>query len=200
MRRATVVSVALSALVVAWPSPAPAEIYRYVDEQGHSYYVDGLHNVPEQFRSSATPVNLPSVPASSTPAAPALKPGSAVIKYTPGQRILVEVKINGGATTQLILDTGADRTLISPRTLTAAGVSVTRPIATGQITGATGTDRIDYVLVESLAVGDARVGRMAVGAYELAGSGSEGLLGRDFLDQFKVTMDARAGEVHLTPK
>ena len=130
----------------------------------------------------------------------AAKPAGTVIKYTPGRRIVVDVKINGGFTAKLLLDTGADRTMISPRTLQAAGVAITRPVATGQITGATGTDKIDFVVVESLEVGEARVGRMPVGSYELAGDGGEGLLGRDFLDQFKVTMDAAAGEVHLTPK
>jgi predicted aspartyl protease len=202
MPRAALVALALSVLAGAWPAPGAAEIYRYVDDRGHSYYVDGLHNVPEQFRGTATPMGLRNAPASSTSAeTPAgAKPGSAVIKYTPGQRIMVDVKINGGVTTRLILDTGADRTMISPRTLTAAGVSITRPVATGQITSVTGTDRIDYVVVDSLEVGEARVGKMPVGAYELAGNSGEGLLGRDFLDQFKVTMDAAAGEVHLTPK
>jgi Aspartyl protease len=202
MRRAALVGVALSVLAGAWPVPAGAEIYRYVDERGHSYYVDGLHNVPEAFRGTATPMGIRNAPAPVDSPAPALaaKPGGAVIKYTPGQRIMVDVKINGGVTTRLILDTGADRTMISPRTLTAAGVSIARPVATGQITGVTGTDRIDYVVVDSLEVGDARVGKMPVGAYEMAGNSGEGLLGRDFLDQFKVTMDAAAGEVHLAPK
>jgi aspartyl protease len=205
MRRAVVVALSLSALLAVWPSAARAEIYRYVDERGQSYYVDGLENVPERFRRAATPIgmrNLPAPPAGSTSAAGGgAKPaGAAVIKYTPGQRILVDVRINGSYFARLLLDTGADRTMISPRTLQAAGVSITRPVATGQITGATGTDKIDYVVVDSLEVGEARVGKMPVGSYELAGAGGEGLLGRDFLDQFKVTMDAAAGEVHLAPK
>ena len=206
MRRGVLVALSLSALVTAWPPAARAEIYRYVDESGHAYYVDGLENVPERFRRAAAPVglrNAPPAPAAttSTPATDAAKPaGTAVIKYTPGQRIMVDVKINGGFTTKLLLDTGADRTMISPRTLQAAGVSLTKPVATGQITGATGTDKVDYVVVDSLEVGDARVGKLPVGSYELAGEGGEGLLGRDFLDQFKVTMDAAAGEVHLAPK
>ena len=42
---------------------------------------------------------------------------------------------------------------------------------------------------------------MPVGSYELAGTGAgDGLLGRDFLDQFKITFDAAKGEVHLAPK
>ncbi len=205
MRRAVLVALSLSALLAVRPVPARAEIYRYVDEGGHSYYVDGLQNVPERFRRAATPIgmrNLPAPAVSTTPAeSNGAKPaGAAVIKYTPGQRILVDVKINGSSSARLLLDTGADRTMISPRTLQAAGVAITRPVATGQITGATGTDKIDYVVVDSLEVGEARVGKMPVGSYELAGDGGEGLLGRDFLDQFKVTMDAAAGEVHLAPK
>jgi hypothetical protein len=205
MRRAAFVALSLSALLTAWPTAARAEIYRYVDEQGQSSYVEGLENVPERFRRAATPIgirNLPAPPASATPAAGATaNPASAaVIKYTPGQRIMVDVRINGSFTTKLLLDTGADRTMISPRTLEAAGISTKRPVATGQITGATGTDKIDYVVVNSLEVGAARVGKMPVGSYELAADGGDGLLGRDFLDQFKVTMDAAAGEVHLAPK
>jgi len=206
MRRAVTVALSLSLLLAASPQAARAEIYRYVDAQGQSYYVDGFQNVPQQYRRSAIPIGMRNLPAPAVSATPAeggggAKPaGAAVIKYTPGQRIMVDVKINGSYFARLLLDTGADRTMISPRTLQAAGVSITRPVASGQITGATGTDRIDYVVVESLEVGDARVGKMPVGSYELAGDSGEGLLGRDFLDQFKVTMDATAGEVHLAPE
>ena len=203
MGRAAAAAFALSALLALVSAPAGAEIVRYVDERGQTHYVDGFHNVPERFRATAAPVGLRNAPATSAapaPAGEARPPSATVIRYTPGQRIMVDVRINGGFSTRLLLDTGADRTLISPRTLQAAGVSIARPVASGQITGATGRDRIDYVLVESLEVGEAKVGRMPVGAYELAGDTGEGLLGRDFLDQFKVTMDASRGEVHLVPK
>lgn len=202
MRRALPVALSLSALLAACPLAARAEIYRYVDEKGQASYVDGIENVPERFRRAATPIGMRNAPVATAPAGGgAAKPsGAAVIKYTPGQRIVVDVKINGTFTAKLLLDTGADRTMISPRTLQAAGVTINRPVASGRITGATGTDKIDYVVVDSLEVGEARVGKMPVASYELAGDGGEGLLGRDFLDQFKVTIDAAAGEVHLAPK
>jgi hypothetical protein len=205
MRRAATLALSLSALLAVLPWTAHAEIVRYTDEHGQSYYVDGLENVPPQFRATAMPVGLRNQPApsfSSAPAATEARPAApTVIKYTPGQRIMVDVRINGGLSTKLLLDTGADRTMISPRALQAAGVAITRPVATGQVQGATGSDRFDFVEVESLEVGEARVGKMPVGSYELAGPGAgDGLLGRDFLDQFKVTMDASAGEVHLAPK
>jgi len=204
MSRAATLALSLSALLLAvLSSAAHAQIVRYTDERGQSYYVDGVENVPPQFRSTAMPLGLRNQPAPSPSNAPAeARPAApTVIKYTPGQRIMVDVKINGGFSTRLLLDTGADRTMISPRALQAAGVAITRPVATGQVHGATGSDRFDYVEVESLEVGEARVGKMPVGSYELAGTGAgDGLLGRDFLDQFKVTMDSGAGEVHLAPK
>jgi hypothetical protein len=205
MRRTVIVALSLSLLIAAPLSRAQAQIYRYTDARGQNHYVDGLEKIPDQHRGAAVPLglrNAPPPPVSTTAGTAAAKPpGAAVVKYTPGQRIMVDVKINGAFTAQLLLDTGADRTMISPRTLQAAGVMISRPVATGSITGATGTDRISYVVVDSLEVGEARVGRMPVGSYELAGAGiGDGLLGRDFLDQFRITFEAAKGEVHLDPK
>ncbi len=201
--RGVIVGLSLSLLVAGLPPSAHAQIYRYTDERGQNHYVDSLQNIPERHRATATPLPMRNAPTLSPTTAPAGAgtAGATVIKYTPGQRIMVDVKINGAFSAQLLLDTGADRTMISPRTLQAAGVAISRPVATGTITGATGTDRINYVVVDSLEVGEARVGRLPVGSYELAGTGSgDGLLGRDFLDQFKITFDAARGEVHLAPK
>ena len=205
MRRALLFALSLSVMVVALlPQPGRAEIFKYTDERGQNSYVDGLENVPPRYRAVAVPIgyrNMPAPPPSKEAAAAASPSGTALIKYKPGQRIMVDVKINGGFNTQLLLDTGADRTMISPRVLTAAGIPITKPVATGQITGVTGTDKINYVVVDSLEVGEAKVGKMPVGAYELAGTGTgDGLLGRDFLDQFKMTVDAAKGEVTLAPK
>jgi predicted aspartyl protease len=204
MRRAAVIGCALVVLIAALPSRANAQFYRYTDDRSQNHYVDGLEKIPERYRAGATPLSLRNAPtpASASAGAAAVKPaGATVIKYTPGQRIMVDVKINGAFTAQLLLDTGADRTMISPRTLQAAGVAISRPLATGNVTGVTGSDRVNYVLVDSLEVGEARVGRMPVGSYELAGTGAgDGLLGRDFLDQFSMTFDAAKGEVQLAPK
>lgn len=204
MRRATVLALTLGVVLAALPQAGRAEIFRYTDERGQNSYVDGLENVPERYRSVAVPMGFRNNPAPlpSKDAAATVRPGGpTLIKYTPGQRIMVDVKINGGFSTQLLLDTGADRTMISPRVLTAAGVSIAKPVATGQITGVTGTDKINYVVVDSLEVGEAKVGKMPVGSYDLAGTGTgDGLLGRDFLDQFKMTVDATKGEVTLAPK
>jgi predicted aspartyl protease len=204
MRRAVLVGLFLTLLGAALPPRALAQIYRYTDERGQNYYVDGLQNVPPQYRATASPMgmrNAPAAPAAAATAESAKAPGATIIKFTPGQGIMVDAKINGNFTTKLLLDTGADRTLVSPRVLTAAGVALTKPVASGSITGATGTDKIDFVVLESLEVGEARVAKLPVGSYELAGSTQgDGLLGRDFLEQFNVQIDSSKGEVRLAPK
>jgi aspartyl protease len=193
----------LSAAVLA--SPASAQFFRYLDERGNAFYVDGIDNVPPQYRAAAVPLGLrnsPS-PASTPPAGGRVRPltaGVATIRYVPGQRIMVEVTINGSSNATLLLDTGADRTLISPRALQAAGVVISRPVGIGRVSGVTGTDQVQYVVVDSLAIGQARVARIPVVAYEMPGTQGDGLLGRDFLDQFRINIDSAAGLVTLEPK
>jgi predicted aspartyl protease len=195
-----------AALVVAAVvnvGPAEAQMYRWADDSGGVHYTDGLNSVPDRFRSRATPLNMPSVPdsarsSSETPARAAS--GTTTIRFTPGERILVDARINGSVSARLLLDTGADRTLVSPRTLVAAGVSLVRPAATGQMVGVTGGTDVSVVRIGSLEVGEARVGAMLVISHHVNQSGIDGLLGRDFLEQFHVTIDSRSGLVTIAPK
>jgi len=211
----------LAAVAVLAPAPAAAEIYRYTDASGNSYYVEGIENVPQEYRARAVPLGMRNAPASAptpAPAAPggpgsapgaepdaprrppsAPKTGGTSIRYTPGQRIMVDVKVNGTASANLLLDTGADTTMINPRVLLAAGASLSRPVATARVTGVAGSENISFVVIDSLEVGEARVGQMPVASYDVSGAG-DGLLGRDFLDRFMVTIDSTNGVVTFAPK
>jgi len=195
---------AVAVLVIfAGSGVAQAQYIRYSDENGASYYVDSLDRIPERYRDSAVMLRYRNAPTVETREA-GTKAGAlrapTVIRYTPGLPIMVNVRLNGSASAQLMMDTGADRTLISPRALAAAGVSLSRPVGTGQMHGVTGSDRMDFVIVNSIEIGDARVGRMPVASYEMPSARGDGLLGRDFLDQFNVSIDAARGEVTLAPK
>lgn len=188
-------------LIVASAWPAEGQYYRFVDERGVPHYVEGIDNVPERFRSRAVPLEYRRSPPP-TPAPPTGAPGatgSATIRYTPGERITVEALINGATSARLLLDTGADRTLISPRTLVAAGVSLAQGV-TAPVLGVGGTADAPQVPITSLEVGEARMGPMRVVALDLGQPGLDGLLGRDFLDQFRVTLDAAAGVVTIAPR
>ena len=64
----------------------------------------------------------------------------------------------------------------------------------------TGAADVKAVVIESLEIGEARVGRLRVLAYEMGQSGHDGLLGRDYLDQFQLAIDTSRGIVTLSPK
>ena len=66
--------------------------------------------------------------------------------------------------------------------------------------GATGEAQVQSVPVESIEVGAAKVDRLVVISHDIDQSGVDGLLGRDFLDQFTVTIDNAQGVVTLSPK
>jgi hypothetical protein len=201
MRRTAWLLVALF-LVLRWPAPADAQIYRWVDDNGVPHFSDGIDSVPDRYRSKAVPLGMKNAPpAPAAPGAPGAKAsGETAIQFIPGQRIMVDARINGNAEARLMLDTGADRTLISPRALQAAGVRLTGPSTTAEVTGAMGSGQMQFIVIDSLEVGESRVGRMPVGSGILPPDVGDGLLGRDFLDQFNVNIDSGKGVVTLTPK
>lgn len=205
MPRALVVALIVVAAVVGWPPDASAQFFRWVDDGGNSHYAEGIDNVPARYRSSAVPLGLRNAPPSSAPT-----PGSethaagaeTVIRFIPGRHIVVDARINNSASVKLILDTGAGGTMISPRALAAAGISLTRGARAAKSRGIAKDVEVDvsYVAVDSLAVGSARVGRMMVQSYDMDWQGVEGLLGQDFLGNFNVNIDPSSGVVKLIKK
>jgi aspartyl protease/uncharacterized protein DUF4124 len=185
---------------LALPALAAAEIYRWIDDRGSAHYADNLSNVPDPYRSRAEPVGLGRIPVTeSGPRATWPTRSTATIRFTPGERIMVEATINGRSSVRLLLDTGADRTLIAPRALDDAGVSM-RGAIKGAIVGVTGRADAHGVTVDSLEVQDARVSGMLVIAYDMKSPGVDGLLGRDFLEHFNVNIDSVTGVVTIGPK
>lgn len=194
----------LVVVLIGAASPALAQVYRWVDDQGNAHYADKLPGIPERYRSRAEPLGYRNAPApppgANAPSGPTVAAGGASIRYVPGERILVDVRLNGRASARLLLDTGADVTLINPSSLTAAGADLARSSGRAEIRGVTGSDRVISVMLESIEVGQARVERLPVVAYEMGSRESDGLLGRDFLDRFNLSIDSSRGVVILTPK
>jgi predicted aspartyl protease len=187
-------------LVAGATAPAAAQFYRWTDEHGNAHFADGIDNVPERYRRQAVPLGLRNAPAAVV--APGPPPSETVIRFTPGRHIFVDARVNGSTSARLILDTGAGNTLISPRVLAAAGVSLTRDTRTGRTRGIAKDAEVDVtqVVVESLEVGEARVGQLVVSAYDMEMPDADGLLGQDFLARFNVSIDPAQGIVKLVPK
>jgi len=198
---------ALALILTLVTAPAIAEIVKYTDDRGTNHYVEGIESVPQQYRARAVPLGMSNDGTTAPPrgaaadvakTSPSVK-GGATIRYAPGQRIMVNATVNGSTSAQLLLDTGADRTMINPRVLAAAGVSLARAVGSATVSGVGGSQEMQFVTINSLDVSGATVGRLNVAAHGVDGAG-DGLLGRDFLDQFSVNIDSAKGVVTLTPK
>ncbi len=186
--------------LLAGPLPGLAQMVQWTDDRGQVHYSQGLDSVPERFRAAARPLPYQPGPASpETREAAAGPAGGAKIPFKPGSPIIVSAKINGGGPVTLMLDTGADTTVVNPLALWRLGIS-TWFAPRAEIRGATGTSRVDVVRVDSIEVGGAKAGPLTIIAHDVEMKEMDGLLGRDFLNHFSVNIDAAAGVVTLTPR
>ncbi len=124
--------------------------------------------------------------------------GFTKVLFTPGSPVLVSAKINGAGPVTLILDTGSDRTLVAPAVLQRLGIS-TEDAPRGILKSVTGTSYVEAVWVQSVEVGEARVGPLLVIVHDADLKEADGLLGRDFLAHFNVTIDSKEKVVTLAP-
>jgi len=186
---------ALLLLALLVPGTASGQVYRWVDEEGTLHFTSGLDRVPPRYRETAELV--PSSP-SAEPETPDPVAAVSRITFTPGSPIFVNARINGAGPIILILDTGADRTLVAPAALRALGIA-TEGAGRAELTSVTGTRQVEVVWVTSVEVERARVGPLQVIAHDAELGQAHGLLGRDFLERFRVTIDSQSGVVTLTP-
>jgi predicted aspartyl protease len=122
----------------------------------------------------------------------------ATVPFVVGTPIVVEARINGAGPVALVLDTGADRTMVAPAALARLGIGLPGTYG-AEVRGVTGTTRADVLWIESLDVAGARAGPLPIVAHDADIPLADGLLGRDFLSLFSVTIDPRTGTVRLEP-
>ena len=192
-------TIAFILIFMLLPALALPDIYYWTDDQGTQHYTTRPESIPEPYRSKAVPLPLPTSPPVPPEITPRSSPkGVAKISFTPGSPVLVSVKINGSGPITLILDTGADRTMVAPSALSRLGISFENALR-GVVRGVTGASYVEAVWVNSVEIEEARVGPLPIIAHDADLKGAEGLLGRDFLANFNVTIDAKERIVTLAP-
>jgi hypothetical protein len=180
--------------VVMLPTAPAAQLYRWTDAGGVTHYTSDPASIPPPFRARAQEVGAPQ--ARPPEAAPSL--GSTVIPYAAGAPVLAAAAING-VPLRLIVDTGAERTLVSPQALARAGVPLenARPVRIVGVTGAAGAREVS---VPRLDVAGTQVGPLPIIVHDGGFPNADGLLGRDVLDAFTLTVDPAAGRAILQPR
>lgn len=118
-----------------------------------------------------------------------------------GNSILVPVVLNGEGPFDIVLDTGAELTTISPEIAQKVGARRVE----GRITlaGVGGTSEAQLAQVQSISVGSARVVDFSFVTLDLGknlGVSTIGLLGQDFLNHFVMELDVEQNQLRLTPR
>ncbi|HEX9442674.1 MAG TPA: retropepsin-like aspartic protease, partial [Candidatus Binatia bacterium] len=123
--------------------------------------------------------------------------GAVVVPFTRrGNLIIVEGAVNG-APVSFILDTGADITIVPQSFAARLGVDPKSGIFI-TMSGIGGTVEVPLVETDSVAVGEAEVRNLEVTVNETP-LADTGLLGADFLSDYKVNIKYETNEVFLEP-
>jgi len=189
--------VVLLGVILLVASRGSTQVYRWEDQDA-LHFTNTYDRVPTTHRPDVGPP-LPVAPEPVLPPPVAPLAGVTKIPYSPGSPIIVTASIGGAGSVTLILDTGADRTMVSPEALGRLGIS-SGDGPRADIKGVTGTTLGSMVEVNSIEVGQAKVGPLRIVAHDADLKKADGLLGRDFLEHFTVTIDSKEQQVTLAPK
>lgn len=113
-----------------------------------------------------------------------------------GQSFLVEASSGNNNNLQLLIDTGASITIVTPEVLQQQGIHYEDTGNTRVFNTANGAVRAPVYMLDSLTVGDWRVEQVEVGVLEL--KGMDGLLGMNFLKHFRFFIDQHASMLRLS--
>jgi predicted aspartyl protease len=181
------------------------EYYRWVDDGGAVHFTDNVYSIPEKYRGQVEkrmqlPSREPDAPAPEQPVAES--PRRFVVPFTRsgGNHILVEGIVNGVAAMKFVLDTGAASTMIPPFFATQAGIDLSSGLIV-TIGGVAGAADVPLVEVNSINVGGAEVRNLEVLVQDLPlGMGAVGLLGADFLLEYRLDIQYAKDQVVLEPQ
>ena len=191
----------LGALLLAYVSITPpaiaGEMYRWVDEGGHIHLTD----TPPQSKGVRQELKVyqPSAPSQAPDPDRVLIAEPGRVKMTPtkpGGTVVVDVLLNRRVTAPMLLDTGADFTVLTKQVARDIRLSALDHLPTQEFTTAGGAVRLPIAMLQSLRVGTAEARDVEV-AIDIDGHMPMGLLGMTFLRHFKVTVDHQRGQVTL---
>lgn len=171
-------------------------MYRWVDEQGRIHLTD----TPPQSKSGRQELKVykpsePSPPQPEDSSTSAAEAGSAKLTPTkPGGVVVVDAVLNRRLTVPLMLDTGADFTVITKQVAEELRIRTLDRLPTKQFGTAGGVVNFPIATLQSLRVGTAEARDVAV-AIDTDGHMPVGLLGMSFLRHFKMTVDHQRRQV-----
>jgi Aspartyl protease len=185
-----------------------------------NWYVEGVEGevfkvhrcMQEYWQRAAREGRVPTVVASIStpdtaraPRPPASLAGSAAVTVpiqVLDNIVLVPVTVNGGQGATLLLDTGAQHTVLTPALAARLGLMVPADAPTKSITVVGGQKiTVPFVRLPLIELGSGRVEHIDVGIHAVVPDAPmiDGLLGGDILGRFVMTLDRPARQLRLEP-
>jgi clan AA aspartic protease (TIGR02281 family) len=190
-------------------APAYAEIYKWVDRDGGVHFTDTIAGIPLEYRDRIEARTSTTLAPQSVPGPPQTGPERLSVALTPasmsyevplrraGNAMLVEAVVDRTRHAHLLLDTGAELTVLSTAVARSLALNL-RDAAVMPLRSASGVFFAPMMKVQSITVGDAAVYDVEVVVHD-ATPGLDGLLGMSFLDNFSVTISGSGHKLILTP-
>jgi len=186
-------------------TPAYAEIYKWVDRAGRAHFTDTTAGIPPEYRDrmeeKASTAPGPQRPQTILPRFSVAPPPASTTYEVPlrraGNAMLVDAVVDGTMPVHLLLDTGAELTVLSTAIARSLALNLS-DAAIMPLRSASGVFFAPMVKVQSITVGNAVVQEVEVIVHD-ATPGLDGLLGMTFLDNFLVTISGSDHRLILTP-
>jgi clan AA aspartic protease (TIGR02281 family) len=191
----------LSVLLMSSPSLIAADYYRWVDQNGVVHFTDNLHNIPETQRGKAGRIQSNEPPRSQPPPVPILPTKASIPFEKQGQVVIVEATLNKKTAAKFVVDTGASYTMISSAVAKELDIDTEQNRRTAPFQTANGIIQAPLVSLESITVGGMEIRNLTAAVHDvLADSRVAGLLGLNFLSNFRIDIDTQKGVLHLEKK
>ena len=125
------------------------------------------------------------------------------VRFDPNEPLLIfgcMVEYHSRAFLDLALDTGASSTVISEKIAQEIGYDLSRVSKQTTFSDASQTHLVSEVTLKSLSLATARVENIKVLCYTMREEhGIDGVIGLNFIRQFKIVMDFETGILTLDP-
>lgn len=195
---------AVLAAVLFFSSPGysfAADILRWVDEKGVVHFTDNLHNIPEKFRATVTRIKAKETPLSPEATKPVSFDKASVPFQKRGTVVIVPATINEKSAGKFVVDTGASYTMISQATAKELEIDLEKKLPTIPFQTANGIIQAPLVTLSSIDVGGLQVKDLTAAVHDVfPDPGVSGLLGLNFLSNFRMDIDTQNGVLHLERK
>src|SRR5689334_1430377 len=196
MSRWAVISLVSATLFAVAANAQVLEMYRWTDDQGVVHYTNGLRDIPEQFRGSATLIRS----AEARPAPPPADKASIQFQRR-GDLIVVKATLNGKLPVSFVLDTGASYTTISQAAASAAGIQLPENPTVLSFHTANGVIQAPLGTLRSMDIGGLELKDVTVAIHDVFPDAAiAGLVGQNFLSQFRLEIDGQGGLLNLYRK